>query len=109
MRVGRNFCIICVNKLFHTLSQQHYCNSNSHKLTEVETMERALRRGNADLQADNTCRPGITVQHVEAGDRVSPSSAAAGVHVATAAASESTGLTMGLLRELLAKIRHLQQ
>jgi len=56
-------------------------------VAEVETMERALRLGNADFQADSTCRPGTAVQQVGADD-VSTSPAKTAVHVATAAADE---------------------
>jgi len=37
-------------------------------VAEVETMERALRLGNAYFQADSTCWPGMAVQQVEADD-----------------------------------------
>jgi len=75
---------------------------------EVDTMERALQLGNAYFQADGACWPGVTAQQVEADNEVSPSSAAAAVHVATAAADESTSLTMSMVLELLAEIRRLR-
>jgi len=78
-------------------------------VAEVKTMERALRLGNAYLQADSTCRPGATVQQVEADDDVSTSLAKSAVHIATAAADEPNNLTTSLVRELLAEIRHLRQ
>jgi len=78
-------------------------------VAEVETMERALRLGNAYFQADSTCRPGTTIQQVGADDDVSTSPAKTAVHVATAAAEEPTNLTTSLVRELLAEIRQLRQ
>jgi len=78
-------------------------------VAEVETMERALRLGNAYFQADNTCRPGATVQQVEADNNMSTSSAKSAVHVTMAAADEPTSLTTSLVRELLGEIRHLCQ
>jgi len=77
-------------------------------VAEVETMERALRLGNTYFQADSTCRPGATVQQVEADD-VSTSSTKSAVHVATTAADKPTSLTTSLVRELLAEIRQLCQ
>jgi len=73
-------------------------------VAKVDTMERALRLGNAYFQANSGCRPRATVQQVEAHDRVSPSSAVAAVHVVTAAAKEPTSLTMSLVQKLLTKI-----
>jgi len=78
-------------------------------VAEVETMERALRHENTYFQADNICRPGATVQQVEADDDVSPSLAKSAVHFAAAATNEPTSLTSSLVCELLAKIRHLRQ
>ena len=78
-------------------------------VAEVETMERALRLGNAYFQADSTCRPGATVQQVGADDDVSTSPAKIAVHVAKATADEPTDLTTSLVRELLAEIRQLRQ
>jgi len=67
-------------------------------VAEVETMERALRLRNAYFQANSMCRPGTTVQKVEADDNnVSPLSAMVAVHVATAAANEPTGFTTDLV------------
>jgi len=77
-------------------------------VAKIDMMERALWLGNAYFQADSTCRPGVNAQQVEADDGLPPSSAAAVVHIATAAAEE-IGLTTSLVRELLAKIRHLRQ
>jgi len=77
-------------------------------VAKVETMERAFRLGNAYFQADSTCRPGVAVRQFEADD-VSLSSAASAVHVAAAAADESTGLTTSLAQKLLPKIRHLRR
>jgi len=42
-------------------------------VAEVETMDRALRLGNAYFQADSTCWPGTTVQQVGADDDVADS------------------------------------
>jgi len=78
-------------------------------VAEVETMERALRLGNAYFQADSVCRPGMTIQQVGADDDVSTSPMKAAVHVAMAAAGEPTSLTTSLVRELLAEIRQLRQ
>jgi len=78
-------------------------------VAEVEMMERALRLGNTYFQADSTCRPRATVQQVEVDDDVSTSSTKSAVHVAVAAADELTSLTTSLVRELLAKIRHVRQ
>jgi len=39
-------------------------------VAEVETMERALRLGNAYFQADSACWPGTTIQQVGADDDV---------------------------------------
>jgi len=78
-------------------------------VAKFETMDRALRLGNAYFQANNTCRPQATVQQVEADNDVSPSSAKSAVHVAMAVADEPTSLTTSLVRELLAEIRHLRQ
>jgi len=74
-------------------------------VVEVETMEQALRLGNAYFQADSTCQPGTTVQQVRADDDVSTTA----VHVATAADDEPTSLTTSLVRELLAEIRQLRE
>jgi len=60
-------------------------------------MEKALRPGNAYFQADSTCRPGATVQQVEADADISTSPAKSAVHVATAAADEPTSLTTSLV------------
>jgi len=76
-------------------------------VAEVETMERALRLGNAYFQADSASRPGATVQQVGADD-VSTSPAKTAVQVAAAAADESS-LTTSLIRELLAEFRQLRQ
>jgi len=78
-------------------------------VAEVETMERALRLGNAYFQADSLCRPGTTVQQIRADDDVMMSPAPTAVHVATAAADELTSLTTSLVRELLAEIRQQRQ
>jgi len=78
-------------------------------IAKVEMMERALRLGYAYFQADSTCRPGVAVQQVEANDFVLPSPATSAVHVAPAAADESTGLTRSPAQELLPEIRHLRQ
>jgi len=78
-------------------------------VAEVETMERALRLGNAYFQADSTCRPGTTIQQIGADDDVSTSPAKTAVHVATATAEEPINLTTSLVRELLAEIRQLRQ
>ena len=78
-------------------------------VAEVETMERALRLGNAYFQADSTCRPGMTIQQVGADDDVLTSPAKTAVHVATAAAEKPNNLTTSLVRELLAEIRQLRQ
>jgi len=59
----------------------------------VETMERALRFGNAYYQADSACQPGTTIQHVGADNNMSTSPAKTAVHVATAAADELTSFT----------------
>jgi len=75
----------------------------------VETKERDLRLGSDYFQADSTCRPGTTVQQVEADDDVSTPLAKTTVHVATAAADEPTTLTTSFVRELPAKIRQLRQ
>jgi len=75
----------------------------------VETKEQALRLGSGYFQADTTCRPGTTVQQVEADDDVSMSLAKTTVHVPAAAADEPTSLTTCLVRELLAEIRQLRQ
>jgi len=80
-------------------------------VAEVETMEQALRLGNAYFQADSTCWLGVTVQQVGADDNMSTltSPATAAVHVTTAAADELISLTTSLVRGLLAKIRQLRQ
>jgi len=78
-------------------------------VAEVETMERALQLGNAYFQANSTYRPGAVVQQVEANDGVSPSSAMAAVHMATAAADKPTSLTTSLVQELLAEIKRLRR
>jgi len=78
-------------------------------MAEVETMEKALRLGNAYFQADSMCRPGTTIQQVGADDDVSTSPAKTAVYVATAAAEEPINLTTSLVRELLAEIRQLRQ
>jgi len=78
-------------------------------VAKVETMERALRLGNAYFQADSTCWPGTTKQQVRADDDVSMSPAKTAVHVGTAAAEEPISLTTSLVRELLAEIRQLRQ
>jgi len=77
-------------------------------VAEVETMEKALRLGNAYFQADSTCRPGMTIQQVGSDDDVSTSPAKTAVHVATAAAKEPINLTTSLVPELLAMIRQLR-
>jgi len=64
-------------------------------VAEVETMERALRLGNAYFQADSKCWPGTPAKTA--------------VHVTTAAAEEPVNLTTSLVRELLAKFRQLRQ
>jgi len=74
-------------------------------VAEVETMERALKLGNAYFQADSTCRPGTATQQVGADDDMSTSPAKAAVHVAMAAAEEPTNLTTSLVREPLPEIR----
>jgi len=56
-------------------------------VAKVETMERALRLGDAYFQGDSTCRSGATVQQVAANGNVPA------VHVATAAADKPTRLT----------------
>jgi len=78
-------------------------------VAKVETMERALRLGNAYFQADSACRPGATIQQVGADDDVLMSPATTAVHVTMAAADEPTSLTTSLVRELLAEIRQLRQ
>jgi len=96
--------------LYAFLQSINHLGMKQHLLVaEVETMERALRLGNAYFQADSTCRPGTTVQEVKADDDVSTSSVRSAVHVATAAADEPISLTTSLVRELLAEIRHLRQ
>jgi len=67
-------------------------------VAKVETMERALRLGNAYFQADSMRRPGTAAQQVEANDdNVSPLWAMAAVHMATAAANELTSFTTNLV------------
>jgi len=78
-------------------------------VAKVETMERALRFGNAYFQAGSTCRSGTTIQQVGADDDMSTSAAKTAVHVATAAAKKPTSLTSSLVQELLTKIRQLRQ
>jgi len=78
-------------------------------VAEVETMERALRLGNAYFQADSTCRPETTVQQVRADHDVLTSPAMTAVHVATAAADKPNSLTTSFVCELLAELRQLRQ
>lgn len=73
-------------------------------VAKVDTM----KLGNAYFQADSAYRPGVNSQQVEADNELPSSSAAAAVHVTTAVAEE-TSLTTSLVKELLAKIRHLSQ